>query len=73
MTDSPSAAIDSRTIRTIILAIIGYTGVRFAIPESFMSQELHGALADVIVYAGFAIAAWFRKNARVRVATWWKS
>ena len=65
-------AIDSRTIRTIIVAMIGYAIVRFGLPADFAPDHVKGAIADVIVYAGFALAAYYRKHATGHIARWCK-
>jgi hypothetical protein len=65
-------ALDSRTIRTILVAMIGYAVVRFGIPEQFASDAVRLAIADIIVYGGFALAAWYRKHARGEINKWLK-
>ena len=64
-------ALDSRTIRTILVAALSYAFVKWAVPSSFASETVKGAIADVIVYAGFALAAWYRKKATDSVDKWW--
>lgn len=64
-------ALDSRTIRTVIIAMIGYAVVRFGIPDQFASEPVKAAVADLIVYAGFAIAGWYRKQAQGEITRWW--
>lgn len=64
-------ALDSRTIRTILVAALSYAFVKWAVPSSFASEAVKGAIADVIVYGGFAVAAWYRKKAHVQIDQWW--
>lgn len=66
-------ALDSRTIRTILVAALGYAMTKYAIPDQFASSVVRGAIADVVVFSGLGIAAWYRKNARVDIQNWWKS
>lgn len=63
-------ALDSRTIRTVIIAMVGYAVVRFGIPDDFASEPVKTAIADLIVYGGFALAAWYRKHARGEINKW---
>lgn len=65
-------ALDSRTIRTVIIAMIGYAVVRFGIPDQFASEPVKAAIADLIVYGGFALAAWYRKHAQGEIQAWWR-
>lgn len=64
-------ALDSRTIKTIVVAAIGYGMTKYAVPDQFASPAVKSAIGDVIVYAGFGFAAWYRKNARVDIKKWW--
>jgi hypothetical protein len=64
-------ALDSRTIRTIIVAMLGYAVVRFGLPDQFASDAVKSAIADLIVYAGFALAAYYRKHAQADIRKWW--
>lgn len=63
-------ALDSRTIRTVLVAMIGYAIVRFGLPKDFASETVKAALADVIVYLGFALAAYYRKHATGHISRW---
>ncbi|MCP4410199.1 MAG: hypothetical protein GY807_21140 [Gammaproteobacteria bacterium] len=64
-------ALNSRTIKTILIAAFGYAMTKYAIPEQFASHTVKSAIADIIVYTGFGIAAWYRKNARTDIQNWW--
>lgn len=63
-------ALDSRTIKTLLVAALSYTFIKFAVPDAFGSEMVKGAIADFIVYGAFAVAAWYRKNARVQIDRW---
>ena len=64
-------ALDSRTIRTIILSLIMYVMAKYAVPKHFSNAVVQGAVADVIVFVGFSVAAWYRKEARGTIKSWW--
>ena len=64
-------ALDSRTIRTLILAAISYAFVKWAVPDHFASPVVKDALADIIVYVAFAAAAYYRKHAQGVIDRWW--
>ena len=66
-------SLNSRTIRTLILAAIGYAITRYAVPAEFASPMVQSAVADIIVFLGFGLAAWYRKNAHVAIKGWWTS
>ena len=63
-------ALDSRTIRTIVYAIVAYTLARHAVPDQFSNDMVKGAITDLIVYGGFALAAWYRKHAQGEIKRW---
>lgn len=64
-------ALESRTIKTILIAVIGYAVTKYGLPDQFANQTVKSAIADVIVGAGFALAAWYRKTARGAIKQWW--
>ena len=64
-------ALDSRTIRTLILAAVSYAFVKWAVPDQFASDMVKNALADIIVYVAFAAAAYYRKHAQGAIERWW--
>lgn len=64
-------ALDSRTIRTVLVAVIGYAIVTFGLPDQFASETVKSAIADIIVFGGFALVAWYRKNAQGMIERWW--
>ena len=63
-------ALDSRTIRTLLVAALSYSFIKYAVPGAFGSEMVKGAIADFIVYGAFATAAWYRKNVRVHIDQW---
>lgn len=64
-------AIDSRTIRTIVFAVVAYTLARWAVPAQFDNDMVKHAITDLIVYGGFALAAWYRKHSQGAIKRWW--
>ena len=63
-------SLDSRTIRTLVLAGVGYLVAKYALPDQFASPMVQGAVADIIVLGGLTLAAWYRKHARVYIKGW---
>ena len=48
-----------------------YVMAKYAVPKHFSNAVVQGAVADVIVFVGFSVAAWYRKEARGIIKSWW--